>query len=163
MAKLIAPPLPKIGNMAPAFTLEDQQGNKVSLKDFRDKSHVVLYFYPKAMTPGCTVQACGIRDYKKEFKKANTVVLAVSPDPSTRLLKFQDRDKLNFTLLSDEDHKIADKYGSWGPKKFMGREYDGILRQTFIIGKDGRLKEIMSKVKTKTHHDDVLEYIKENL
>lgn len=155
--------LPKIGNLAPAFTLKDQKGNSVSLKDFRDKSNVVVYFYPKAMTPGCTVQAGGIRDYKKEFAKAKTVVLAISPDAYERLDRFALRDGLNFTLLSDEDHKIAEKYGSWGPKKFMGKEYDGILRQTFIIGKDGRLKEIMTKVKTKTHHEDVLNYIKENL
>lgn len=155
--------LPKIGNLAPAFTLLDQNEKKVSLKDFKGEKNVVVYFYPKAMTPGCTVQAGGIRDFKKEFAKVDTVVLAISPDAPKRLLKFCDRDKLNFTLLSDEDHKIADKYGSWGPKKFMGREYDGILRQSFIIGKDGRLKEIMAKVKTKTHHEDVLAYIKENL
>ncbi len=155
--------LPKIGNMAPAFTLLNQDGEKVALKDFKGKKNVVLYFYPKAMTPGCTTQACGIRDYKKEFAKVDTVVLGVSPDAPERLKRFLDRDKLNFDLLSDEDHKIADKYGSWGPKKFMGKEYDGILRQTFIIGKDGKLKEAMTKIKTKSHHDDVLDYIKENL
>ncbi len=155
--------LPKIGNMAPAFTLLNQDGEKVALKDFKGKKNVVLYFYPKAMTPGCTTQACGIRDYKKEFAKVDTVVLGVSPDAPESLKRFSDRDKLNFDLLSDEDHKIADKYGSWGPKKFMGKEYDGILRQTFIIGKDGKLKEAMTKVKTKSHHDDVLDYIKENL
>lgn len=155
--------LPKIGNMAPAFTLVDQDGKKVSLKDFKDKKNVVLYFYPKAMTPGCTVQACGIRDYKKEFQKAKTVVFGVSPDAPEKLQRFIEKQDLNFTLLSDPDHKVADKYGSWGLKKFMGKEYDGILRQTFIIGKDGRLKGIMDKVKTKTHHDDVLEFIKENL
>tara|TARA_Y100000385_G_C12994165_1_gene594184 strand:- start:342 stop:815 length:474 start_codon:yes stop_codon:yes gene_type:complete len=155
--------LPKIGNMAPAFTLKDQNGDKVSLKDFKGKKNVVVYFYPKAMTPGCTVQACGIRDYKKEFAKLKTEVLAISPDTSERLKRFEDKQELNFTLLSDEDHKIADKYGSWGPKKFMGKEYDGILRQTFIVGIDGKLKEIMNKFKTKTHHDDVLAYIKENL
>lgn len=155
--------LPKIGNMAPAFTLKDQDGNKVSLKDFKGKSNIVLYFYPKAMTPGCTTQACGIRDSKKEFAKLKTVVLGVSPDPVERLARFIEKQDLNFTLLSDEDHQIADKYGSWGPKKFMGKEYDGILRQTFIIGKDGKLKEIMNKFKTKTHHDDVIAYIKENL
>jgi peroxiredoxin Q/BCP len=155
--------LPKIGNLAPAFTLEDQNGDKISLKDFRGEKNVVVYFYPKAMTPGCTTQACAIRDYKKDFAKLDTVVLAISPDASSRLLRFEDRDKLNFTLLSDEDHKIADKYGSWGPKKFMGKEYDGILRQTFIVGKDGKLKEILNKFKTKTHHEDVLSYLKENL
>ncbi len=152
---------PKIGNLAPAFTLEDQDGNKVSLKDFKGKSNVVLYFYPKAMTPGCTVQACGIRDSKADLKKAKTVVLGVSPDKVARLGKFIEKEGLNFTLLSDEDHAITDKYGCWGLKKFMGRESMGVLRTTFIIGKDGRLKHIMDKVKTKTHHDDVLAKIKE--
>lgn len=155
--------LPKVGNLAPAFTLLNQDGEKVSLKDFRDRDNVVLYFYPKAMTPGCTVQACGIRDMKKEFERAHTVVLGVSPDPVKRLQKFVDKEGLNFTLLSDEDHAVAEKYGVWGLKKFMGRESMGILRTTFIIGKDGRLKHIMDKVKTKTHHDDVLTWIQDHL
>lgn len=155
--------LPKIGNNAPAFTLKDQNGDKVALKDFKGEKNVVVYFYPKAMTPGCTVQACGIRDSKKKFDKLDTVVLAISPDPFERLARFEEKQKLNFTLLSDEDHKIAEKYGSWGLKKFMGREFMGVLRQTFIIGKDGKLKHIMEKVKTKTHDDDVLAWIKENL
>jgi thioredoxin-dependent peroxiredoxin len=155
--------LPKIGNMAPTFTLLNQRGEKVSLKDFKGEKNVVLYFYPKAMTPGCTVQACGIRDSQSAFADADTVVLGVSPDPYSRLAKFRERDSLNFDLLSDEDHAIADKYGVWGPKKFMGREYDGIHRITFIIGKDGRLKYVMDKVKTKSHHDDVLAWIKANL
>ncbi len=151
----------KVGSKAPAFSLIDQDGNKVSLKDFNEKFNVVLYFYPKAMTPGCTVQACGVRDSKKEFAKLETVVLGVSPDAPAKLLKFIDKEKLNFTLLSDEDHAIAEKYGSWGRKKFMGREYDGILRQTYIIGKDGKLKFIFDKVNTKTHHQDVLNCLKE--
>ena len=152
---------PKVGNLAPTFTLQDQNGDKVSLKQFRDKKNVVLYFYPKAMTPGCTVQACGLRDSQKALAKANTVVLGLSPDPVARLGKFIDKEGLNFTLLSDEDHAIADKYGAWGLKKFMGREFMGILRTTFIIGADGRLKHVMDKVKTKSHHDDVLGLIKE--
>lgn len=155
--------LPKIGNKAPAFVLKDQNGQKVALKDFKGKTNVVVYFYPKAMTPGCTVQACSIRDYKKEFSKLKTTVLAISPDAPERLLRFQERDNLNFTLLSDEDHAVAEKYGSWGPKKFMGKEYDGILRQTFIIDKEGILVEAMTKVKTKSHHEDVLNYIKDRL
>ncbi len=154
--------LPKIGNMAPAFALEDQNGTKRSLKDYKGKI-VVLYFYPKAMTPGCTVQAHGIRDSKKELKKLGVEVLGVSIDATKRLAKFEERDDLNFTLLSDEDHAIADKYGVWGLKKFMGKEYMGINRMTFIIGKDGKLKHIMEKVNTKTHHDDVISYIRENL
>ena len=152
---------PKIGNMAPAFTLLDQDGNKVSLKQFRDDKNVVLYFYPKAMTPGCTVQACGIRDSKKELAKLDTVVLGVSPDPVARLGRFIEKQELNFTLLSDEDHAITEKYGCWGLKKFMGKEFMGVLRTTFIIGKDGRLKHVMDKVKTKSHHDDVIALIKE--
>jgi len=152
---------PKIGNLAPAFALPDQDGNKVSLKQFRDDKNVVLYFYPKAMTPGCTVQACGLRDSSKALAKKDTVVLGVSPDPVARLGKFIDKEQLNFTLLSDEDHAIAEKYGAWGLKKFMGREFMGILRTTFIIGKDGRLKHVMDKVKTKSHHDDVLAVIDE--
>ena len=152
---------PKIGNMAPAFTLLDQDGAKVSLKQFRGEKNVVLYFYPKAMTPGCTVQACGIRDSQKELAALDTVVLGVSPDPVARLGRFIDKQELNFTLLSDEDHAITEKYGAWGLKKFMGREFMGVLRTTFIIGKDGRLKHVMDKVKTKSHHDDVLALIKE--
>jgi len=153
---------PDIGKVAPAFTTTDENGNKVALKDYRGQI-VVLYFYPKAMTPGCTVQACGLRDSKKELDKLNVVTLGISPDPSPRLLKFKERDELNFTLLSDEDHKIADKYGVWGPKKFMGREFDGIHRITFIINEKGKLVHIMDKFKTKTHHDDVLEYIKNEM
>ncbi len=152
---------PKLGNLAPAFSLPDQDGKTVTLKQFRDKKNVVLYFYPKAMTPGCTVQACGIRDSQKALAKADTVVLGVSPDPVARLGKFIEKQDLNFTLLSDEDHAVAEKYGAWGLKKFMGREFMGILRTSFIIGKDGRLKHVMDKVATKTHHDDVLQLIKE--
>ena len=151
---------PKIGNLAPAFSLKDQDGNTVRLRDFRDERNVVLYFYPKAMTPGCTTQACGLRDSQKELKKLDTVVLGVSPDPVARLGKFIDKESLNFTLLSDEDHAVAEKYGVWGLKKFMGKEFMGILRTTFIIGKDGRLKHVMDKVKTRTHHDDVIDLVR---
>lgn len=155
--------LPKIGNMAPTFTLPDQNGEQVALKDLRGSRNVVLYFYPKAMTPGCTVQACGMRDSEAELKELDTVVLAVSPDPAPRLKKFEEKQSLNFTLLSDEDHKVADKYGAWGPKKFMGKEYEGILRNTYIIDREGRLRHIMEKVRTRTHHEDALGWIRENL
>ncbi len=154
--------LPKIGSKAPAFTLQDQNGDKHSLKDYSG-STVVLYFYPKAMTPGCTVQACGIRDSEKTLKKMGVEVLGVSIDAYPRLAKFAERDNLNFTLLSDEDHKVADKYGVWGLKKFMGREFMGLKRTTFIIDKEGKVRYIMEKVNTKTHHDDVMKWIKENL
>lgn len=152
---------PKVGGVAPAFTLLDQEGKKVSLKEFKGKKNVVLYFYPKAMTPGCTVQACGIRDSKNALAKMDTVVLGVSPDPVAKLGRFIEKQDLNFTLLSDEDHAITEKYGAWDLKKFMGREFMGVLRTTFIIGKDGRIKHVMSKVKTKSHHDDVIALITE--
>ncbi len=155
--------LPKIGNLAPAFTLDDQNGNRVSLKDFRGQKNVVLYFYPKAMTPGCTVQACGIRDSKKNFSSARTAIFGISPDSPKRLTKFIEKEGLNFDLLSDEGHQVAESYGVWGRKKFMGREYDGILRTTFIIDRNGRLQHIIDKVKTQTHHQDVLDWIKTHL
>ena len=153
--------LPKVGNLAPAFSLLDQDGNKVSLKQFKGKQNVALYFYPRAMTPGCTVQACGIRDSKKALAKLDTVVLGVSPDPVAKLGKFIEKQDLNFTLLSDEDHAITEKYGVWRLKKFMGKEFMGVVRTTFIIGKDGRLKHVMDKFKPKTHHDDLIAMLKE--
>lgn len=154
---------PKLGNRAPAFSLANQDGEMVSLKDFKGEKNVVLYFYPKAMTPGCTVQACGIRDSQKLFKKLDTVVLGVSPDPVARLGKFIEKENLNFDLLSDEQHEIADKYGVWALKKNYGKEYWGIVRSTFIIDKEGKLRHSILKVKTKTHHEEVLNWIEENL
>ena len=154
---------PEVGQQAPDFTLPDQNGEPVTLSDFQGKQHVVVYFYPKAMTPGCTNQACGIRDSRKAYDEADVQVLALSPDPLARLKKFEDKHDLNFTLLSDEDHAVADQYGVWGLKKFMGREYDGIHRMTFIVGKDDLIKHVMKKVKTKSHHEDVLQWIHENL
>ncbi len=147
----------KIGDMAPEFTLEDQNGKMVSLKDFRGKN-VVVYFYPKAMTPGCTVQACSLRDSQSKLNDANIVVLGISADPVKKLKQFESKDKLNFTLLSDPEHKLIESYGSWGMKKFMGREYMGISRQSFLIDQSGKIIHIMNKVDTKTHHDDVLNF-----
>lgn len=155
--------LPNVGKSAPSFKALNQEGEEVKLADYKGKKNVVLYFYPKAMTPGCTVQACSLRDSMKALEKIDTVVLGVSPDPVKSLVKFQDKEKLNFTLLSDEDHSIAEKYGTWGEKSLYGRKYMGMFRMTFIIGKDGKIKHVMEKVNTKTHHDDVIEWIKENL
>jgi thioredoxin-dependent peroxiredoxin len=154
---------PEISKMAPLFTLQDQNGKTIALKDFRGEKTVVVYFYPKAMTPGCTVQACGLRDSQADYAAANIVVLGLSPDPVARLEKFAQKEALNFSLLSDPDHAVAEQYGVWGLKKFMGREYDGIHRTTFVIGKDGKLKHIFDKVKTKSHDQDVLNWIKANL
>ena len=153
----------EVGTAAKDFSLFSQRGEKVSLADFRGVKNVLLYFYPKAMTPGCTVQACGIRDSKDQFAELDTVVMAVSPDSVDRLVKFEDKQELNFTLLSDEDYQVTESYGAWDMKKFMGREYMGVLRSSFVIGKDGLIKHVMAKVKTKTHHDDALAWIKENL
>ena len=147
------------GDPAPAFSLADQEGNTVSLADFAGKSRVVLYFYPKAMTPGCTVQAQGLRDSSEGLAARDAVALGVSPDPVKRLKKFEEKEELNFTLLADEDHSVAEAYGVWGLKKFMGREYMGVMRVTFVIDKDGSIAHVMDKVKTKTHHDDVLEVL----
>ena len=151
--------LPALNQPAPAFSAPDQHGNIVTLDSLRGRN-VVLYFYPKAMTPGCTVQACGIRDHHAEFAALNTLVLGISPDAPQRLQKFIERDQLNFDLLSDENHAIADAYGVWALKKFMGKEYEGIHRITFIIDAQGVLRHIIEKVKTKTHHDDTLALVK---
>lgn len=153
--------MPKVGMTAPAFSLLNQDGEKVALKGFQGEKSVLVYFYPKAMTPGCTTQACGLRDTKAKLSRQKLIVLGISPDPVKKLLKFREKENLNFDLLSDEDHAIADKYGVWGLKKFMGREYMGINRMSFLIGPDGKLKYVMEKVKTKTHHDDVLELAKQ--
>ena len=151
---------PKVGNLAPKFSLKNQSNEVIQLKDFKGKSNVLVYFYPKADTPGCTVQACGIRDYQEELKRLNTRVLAISPDSTAKLQKFDTKYDLHFDLLSDEDHAVAEMYGVWGLKKFMGREFMGIIRTSFIIDQSGRLVKIFEKVNTKTHSDDVINYIK---
>lgn len=149
----------KVGDSAPDFTLPDQNGNSVSLHDFKGKN-VVIYFYPKAMTPDCTVQACSLRDSRAELAANNIVVLGISADPVKSLKKFEERDKLNFTLLSDETKDVIKSYGSWGSKQFMGRTFDGILRQSFLINGEGKVVHVMNKVNTKSHHDDVLNFFK---
>lgn len=154
-AKKSAPKLPALGSVAPTFTLVNQDGKSVSLESFRGQN-VVVYFYPRAMTPGCTVQACGLRDKKTDLAANGIVVLGISPDAPKALKKFQERDGLNFDLLSDADHKVAEAYGSWGQKQFMGKTFDGILRQSFLLDKEGRIVHIISKVDTKAHAEDVI-------
>jgi len=146
---------PTIGQLAPDFELPDQNGDMIRLSSLKG-NNVVLYFYPKALTPGCTAQACGIRDSEDELNKRQTIVFGISPDSVKRLPKFIEKESLNFNLLSDEDHRVAESYGVWGMKKFLGREYMGLIRTTFIIGKDGNLLGVMDKFKTKTHHEDLL-------
>src|SRR5699024_12344341 len=128
----------KKGELAADFTLENQAGEKVSLSDYKGKN-VVLYFYPKDMTPGCTTQACDFRDHHEKFADLNAVILGVSPDPIERHQKFIDKYELPFHLLADVDHKLAEKYGVWQLKKTFGREYYGIVRSTFIIETEGNL------------------------
>jgi len=146
----------KEGQKAPMFKLDDDQGQKVSLADFKGKT-VVLYFYPKDLTPGCTQEACDFRDNWGAVKKKGAVVLGVSADPVKKHQTFKDKYKLPFTLLSDEDKKMLKEYGVWQKKKFMGREFMGIVRTTLIIGKDGKIKKIWSPVSVKGHANDVLE------
>ena len=147
------------GQQAPDFSLPDQDGNLLSLSSLRGKK-VLVYFYPKASTPGCTTQACGLRDIHGELSTLNTVVLGISPDPATRLKNFVVKQQLNFTLLGDEDHAVADAFGVWGPKKFMGKEYDGIHRISFLIDEQGVIAQVFDNFKTSNHHDVVLDYLK---
>ncbi|MFP5459144.1 MAG: thioredoxin-dependent thiol peroxidase [Bacteriovoracia bacterium] len=147
--------LPALGSQAPQFSLVNQDGKTVSLSDFKGK-FVVVYFYPRAMTPGCTVQACGLRDKKSDLAAHDIVVLGISPDKPAALKKFQARDHLNFDLLSDESNTVSKAYGSFGPKQFMGKKFDGILRQSFLLDKSGAILHIITKVDTKTHAEDIL-------
>jgi len=143
------------GDPAPDFTLTSDRGEAVTLSSLRGKP-VVLYFYPKDDTPGCTTQACGIRDAYGEFERAGAVVLGVSPDDESSHVEFRNKYELPFTLLADPDHAIAEKYGVWGEKKYMGKSYMGINRSTFVIDADGNVKKAMRNVKPATHADDVL-------
>jgi peroxiredoxin Q/BCP len=145
----------EVGDKAPDFTLPDQHGDPVSLAGLRGKT-VVLYFYPKADTPGCTTQACGVRDHRADYEGADAVVLGVSPDPVKRVAKFDDKYGLGFPLLADEDHVVAEAYGVWVQKSMYGRKYMGNERTTFVIGPDGVIREIFRSVKPAEHDELVL-------
>jgi peroxiredoxin Q/BCP len=147
------------GKPAPDFELKTDTGEPVKLSDFRGKQ-VVLYFYPKDDTPGCTTQACGIRDVYGEFQKEGAVVLGVSPDDEKSHVKFKEKYELPFTLLADTDHAVSEEYGVWGEKKYMGRTYMGVDRSTFVIDADGNVKRVMHKVKPDSHADEVLETLR---
>jgi thioredoxin-dependent peroxiredoxin len=143
------------GDPAPDFTLSDQEGNEVSLSGLKGKT-VVLYFYPKADTPGCTTQACGVRDHRADYETAGAVVLGVSPDPVKKVAKFDAKYSLGFPLLADEDHAVAEAYGVWVEKSMYGRTYMGNERTTFVIAADGTITEILRKVKPADHDELVL-------
>lgn len=143
------------GSPAPDFELPSDSGETVTLSSLRGKP-VVLYFYPKDDTPGCTTQACGIRDAYGEFERAGAVVLGVSPDDEKSHVKFRKKHELPFTLLADTEHEVAERYGVWGEKKFMGRTYMGVKRWTFVIDEEGNVKKIFPDVKPAQHADDVL-------
>ncbi|HEV7640772.1 MAG TPA: thioredoxin-dependent thiol peroxidase [Gaiellaceae bacterium] len=147
------------GKPAPDFELKSDSGESVKLSELRGQQ-VVLYFYPKDDTPGCTTQACGIRDVYGEFEREGAVVLGVSPDDERSHVKFKEKFELPFTLLADEEHKVADDYGVWAEKKYMGKTYWGVNRSTFVIDEQGNVKRVMLKVKPATHADDVLEALR---
>ena len=151
-------PLLAINTLAPDFSLADQNNNIIKLSQFQGK-WVLLYFYPRAMTPGCTTQSCALRDAKGSISALNTVVLGVSPDEPDALKKFEVKDKLNFTLLSDSDHATAEAYGTWQEKNMYGRKYMGMARVTYIISPEGKVAHVMPKVSPKTHLEKALSFL----
>ena len=145
------------GAKAPAFTLLNAEGNPVTLHQLLTQGRVLVYFYPKAMTPGCTVQAQQLRDHQAQLQQHGVITVGISTDAPKRLAKFTERDQLNFTLLSDEDHAVAEQFGVWGTKKFMGKTYDGLHRISFLINQDGTIAEVFDSFKTSNHHQVVLD------
>lgn len=148
----------EIGQPAPKFSLQDQNGSVIDLDSLKGKK-VLIYFYPRASTPGCTIQACALRDTKAELDALNVVVLGISPDTPKKLTNFINKQELNFTLLADEDHATCEAYNVWQLKKFMGRENMGVVRTSFLIDENGNLAHIFNKFKTKDHHEVVLNYL----
>ena len=149
------------GDRAPDFTLPDQNGDSVKLSDLKGQT-VVLYFYPRADTPGCTIQACGVRDRFEDYVETRAArVIGISPDSVADVKKFHDKFDLNFTLLADADHAVAEAYGVWGEKSMYGRKYMGVTRATFIVDGDGRIAKVFPKVSPKTHDEVVLEALAE--
>ncbi|MFT6837071.1 MAG: peroxiredoxin Q/BCP [Sediminicola sp.] len=146
----------KEGDKVPAFTSQDQDGNSISLSDYAGKK-LIVFFYPRANTPGCTAEACNLRDNYAELKRQGYELLGVSEDTQTKQQNFKNKFEFPFPLLADEDHTVINTFGVWGPKKFMGKEYDGIHRKTFIINEKGVLTKVIDKVKTKDHAAQILE------
>jgi peroxiredoxin Q/BCP len=147
--------LAEVGKPAPDFEALDDAGDPIKLSDYKGKE-VVLYFYPRADTPGCTKEACAFRDDYSAYEEAGVVILGVSPDTVKKQAKFKEKWDLPFPLIADPDHAIADAYGVWGPKKFMGREYEGVHRTTFIIDKKGNIKKVFENVKPAEHSQEIL-------
>ena len=145
----------KAGEKVPEFTAKDQDGNEIQLSDYKGKK-LVVFFYPKANTPGCTAEACNLRDHYGELQAAGYELLGVSADSQQKQTNFRNKFEFPFPLLADEDHTVINTFGVWGPKKFMGREYDGIHRMTFIIDEQGVVERVIEKVKTKDHAAQIL-------
>lgn len=146
----------KVGDKAPNFEALDQDGNTIKLSDFSGKK-LVVFFYPKASTPGCTAEACNLSDNYERFKSNGYEILGVSADSQKRQSNFRNKYSFPYPLLADEDKSVIESFGVWGPKKFMGKEYDGIHRTTFVINENGILQDIITKVKTKAHTEQILE------
>ncbi|MDN3493125.1 thioredoxin-dependent thiol peroxidase [Winogradskyella bathintestinalis] len=146
----------KEGNKAPNFTAKDEQGNTISLSDYKGKK-LVVFFYPKASTPGCTVEACNLNDNYERFKSQGYEILGVSADSAKRQTNFKTKHDFQYPLIADEDKTVIEAFGVWGPKKFMGREYDGIHRTTFVIDENGIIENVITKVKTKAHTEQILD------
>jgi thioredoxin-dependent peroxiredoxin len=146
------------GDSAPDFALPDQDGREVKLSDFRGEP-VVVYFYPKADTPGCTTQACGVRDHRADYSALNATVLGISPDPVKKVKRFHEKYALAFSLLADEDHAVAERYGVWVQKSMYGKTYYGNERTTFVIDRNGRVSEVLRKVKPAEHDELVLKVL----
>ena len=152
----------KVGDQAPDFSLPASKGKNISLKDFLGKKRIVLYFYPRDNTPGCTKEACSFRDNLGSIEATDTVILGVSPDSLESHDKFIGKFELNFPLLSDQDHVVAEAYGAWGEKKMYGKSFMGLIRKTFVIGKDGKLQKVFHKVKAAEHGQEILNLLQES-
>jgi peroxiredoxin Q/BCP len=151
-----------IGAKAPSFSLPASNGKTLSLSDYAGKQRVVLYFYPRADTPGCTKEACGFRDALAEYDKEKIAVLGISPDPTKDVVQFAEKFHLNFPLLADGDHAVTNAYGQWVEKSMYGKKYWGAARTTFVIGKNGRISHIFEKVKPEGHDQEVLEWLRDH-
>ena len=149
----------KEGDLAPIFSLPDQNGKTVKLSDFKGKKRVILYFYPKDDTPGCTVEACGFRDEYKKIENEDAVIFGVSPDDEASHQKFIQKFSLPFTLLCDKEKEVCQKYGVWVEKNMYGKKYWGVARTTFVIGKDGKIEKIYEKVKPEGHNQEILDFL----